>query len=91
MKKLMFYDNKNTISEMLRQGRKQAGLSQGELAAKMQTIGVSLDQQAISKIENNTRIVTDFELACFCHVLRLSPEDMLKKAMQLIEDEKAKP
>lgn len=43
----------------------------------MQVLGVNIDQQMISKIENNTRLVTDYELACFCRALSVSPESLI--------------
>ena len=59
MKKILFDDNKNIISEQLRHFREKANLSQANLAAQMQTVGVNIDQQMISKIEKNQRQVTD--------------------------------
>jgi len=44
----------------------------------MQTKNVNLDQQMISRIENNLRIVTDYELVCFCEVLEITPDELLK-------------
>ena len=44
----------------------------------MQTLDINIDQQMISKIENNARIVTDYELACFCRVLDVDVNEMLK-------------
>lgn len=44
----------------------------------MKTYNVNLDQQMISKIENNTRIVTDYELVCFCQVLEVDVNTMLQ-------------
>ena len=69
-KKINFGDNKNIIGRRLRALRKENHLTQGELAAKMQTFGINIDQQMISKIERNARIVTDYELACFCKALK---------------------
>ena len=40
-------------------------------------MGVNIDQQALSRIENNQRMVTDYELACLCRVLQVSPQDLL--------------
>lgn len=79
MKKILFDDDKkNVISEMLRINRVKRHLSQKDLAAQMQTKGVNLDQQMISKIEKNLRFVTDYELACFCAVLGVSVDEMLQ-------------
>ena len=77
MKKILFEDNKNVIGRNLKLARVQAGLTQGQLAARMQTLGVNLDQQMLSKIENNARFVTDYELGCFCRALDLRPDDLL--------------
>ena len=78
MKRTEFYDNRNVISKQLKIARVKAGLTQSQLAAKMQVANINIDQQMISKIENNRRIVTDYELACFCKVLSTDEKDLLK-------------
>ena len=78
MKKIEFYDNKNIISEKVKEARKKSRLSQTELAAKMQVYNINIDQQMISKIEKNARQVTDYELACLCKCLNVSPQWMLQ-------------
>ena len=60
MKKIAFNQNKNVIYKQLRLIRKRMGVSQKDLAAKLQLLNVNIDQQMISKIENNKRIVTDY-------------------------------
>ncbi len=77
MKKILFDNHKNVISQQLKLARVKAGLSQEQLAAKMQVLGVNIDQQMISKIEHNARFVTDYELACFCSILKVSTAEML--------------
>ena len=77
MNKVIFYDNKNVIHKQLRHYRKKRKLTQGQLAAKLQTMNINIDQQMISKIERNRRIVTDYELACLCRALHVSLADML--------------
>ena len=78
MKKITFGDNKNIISKNLKAFRKERKMSQSELAAKMQTFNVNIDQQMISKSENNARFVTDYELACFCSILGVDVNKMLQ-------------
>jgi len=78
MKKINFNDNKNVISNQITAARKKAGLTQAELAAKMQMVNINIDQQMISKIENNKRIVTDYEFACLCRILSVDEKEMLK-------------
>lgn len=77
MKKICYYDNKNIISKNLKKLREEKGLSQSNLAAKLQTMNVNIDQQMISKIEKNNRQVTDYELACICKSLSVTPNDLL--------------
>ena len=77
MKKICYYDNKNIISEKLKTLREKRGLSQSNLAAKLQTMNVNIDQQMISKIEKNNRQVTDYELACISKCLSVTPNDLL--------------
>ena len=77
MKKIQYNENKNIISEKLRKYREEATLSQSQLAARMQTVGINIDQQMISRIEKNLRQVTDYELAAFCEILNVEPEKML--------------
>ena len=77
MNKSYFRESSNLISANLRQLRKAAGLSQEELAARMQLLGVDIDQRLISKIERNERFVKDYELACFCKVLNVTERELL--------------
>lgn len=78
MKKICYYDNKNIISDNLKELRCKRNLSQSDLAAKLQTMNVNIDQQMISKIEKNKRQVTDYELASICKCLSVTPNDILK-------------
>ena len=84
MKKTFFYQNKNLIHQRLHDLRKQLGVSQKDLAAKLQIMNVNIDQQMISKIENNKRIVTDYELACFCIALNIHAADLLQGTLETV-------
>ena len=77
MKKIAYNGHKNIIYKQLRQYRKLRGLTQDQLVAKLQTMGVNIDQQMLSKIENDARIVTDYELACLCRVLNVTERELL--------------
>lgn len=77
MKKIALDNNKNVVSKSLRLCRVRCGMTQSELAAKLQTLGINMDQQMLSKIENNSRMVTDYELAGMCLALHVSPAELL--------------
>ncbi|MCL2022903.1 MAG: helix-turn-helix domain-containing protein [Oscillospiraceae bacterium] len=44
----------------------------------MQLLNVNIDQQMISRIERNKRIVTDYELASFGEILGVEVSELLK-------------
>jgi len=56
-------DGKCNISGCnVRNAREKAGLSQEQLAAKIQLEGLNIAQKAISRIETGDRVVADYEL-----------------------------
>ena len=52
-------------------------LSQRALADKMQLIGIDVDKNAIQRIENGKRFVTDIELKAFAQVFSVSVNDLI--------------
>lgn len=64
----------NISGRRIRQWRLDAGLTQEELAIKMQLNGLQMGQMAISRIETGKRLVADFELVIFSRVLGVTME-----------------
>ena len=81
------HGNKNIIHARLKKARKRARVTQGELAAKMQTMYVNIDQQMISRIERNERIVTDYEVIYFAKALKISAQWLLFGHEDLLQNE----
>jgi len=77
MKKISYYGHKNVIHKKLAYYRELRGMTQEALATQMQLLNVSMDQQMLSRIENDLRMVTDYELACFCKILKVSERELL--------------
>lgn len=86
MKKIIFGENKNIIGVKMKQLRIKNGLTQSQMAAKLQTMNLNIDQQMISKIENNSRIVTDYEFACICVTLGVTPDELLGDFLKIIDE-----
>ena len=63
---------KNLVSSRLIELRRQQGLSQRDLAHKLQLAGYDMDKNVITRIETNKRYVTDIELRAFSQVLGVS-------------------
>lgn len=85
MKKIALHGSKNVIHAQLRRYRELRELTQDQVAAKLQVMGVNIDQQALSRIEHNQRMVTDYELACLCQVLQVSSQDLLADFLNTLE------
>ena len=72
MKIYDFGGKKNISGDRIHQARTALRLSQSELAARMQVNGVTIEREAISKIETRDRFVTDYGLMMFAKVLGVS-------------------
>jgi transcriptional regulator with XRE-family HTH domain len=58
-------------------------MSQDQLAAKLQTEGLGVNQNSISRIETGKRVVADYELKVLADVLNASVDDLLEEEIHL--------
>ena len=65
----------------IRRLRKQKKISQDQLAAKLQTEGLGVNQNSISRIETGKRIVTDFELKALARALNVAIEALIEEEL----------
>ena len=72
MKIYDFDGKKNICGERIYQARTARRLSQADLAARLQVCGVSVEREAISKMETGDRFVADYELLKLAEVLSVS-------------------
>lgn len=77
MKLYKYNGSANVSGQQIRKRREELGLSQEELAGKLQLAGLLIGQKAISRIETGERVVPDFELLYFSEVLRVSVAELL--------------
>ena len=79
--RLLLYDGKcNICGDRVRAARERLGISQEQLAAKIQLNGHSLTQKAISRIETGQRIVADYEISLLANALNVDPLWLIKIA-----------
>lgn len=69
----------NASGKKIKELREAAGLSQEQLAAKIQLAGLNLNQKAISRIETGERVVPDFELLFFSEVPEVPIDKLLDR------------
>lgn len=74
MRRLKFDGKGNISGDRVRELRLRARLSQSALAAKMQTEGAIIEQDAISRIEKGSRLVTDYELLALTKIFNVSAD-----------------
>jgi hypothetical protein len=74
MKRTHLRSERNLIGKRVRQARLQSSppVSQNDLAGRLGARGIILDQTAISRIENHTRYLMDYEIAAIAKCLKVS-------------------
>ncbi len=75
MKITKYNEFRNISGNKLSELRKANKMSQQELAEKLQLKGIDLTSKEISKIENNKRLVQDFELFAFAKIFGVSADE----------------
>ena len=76
--KIYDYNGKKNISGgRIKEARKKMGLSQQELAAKLQTEGINIERDSVSRIEIGTRFVADYEITVIAKILNVSADYLL--------------
>lgn len=74
MRRFQFEGKGNVSGDRVRELRLRARLSQSALAAKMQIEGAIIEQDAISRIESGSRLVTDYELLTLTRIFGVSAD-----------------
>lgn len=71
---------RNVVGPRVRSARKAAKppVTQAELVARLQVLGVELDQSALSKIESERRPVSDIEAVALAEALKVPVAWLLK-------------
>ena len=69
MKLYQYHNRCNCSGLRIKQQRENLGLSQEQLAARLQLYGIEMGQKTISRIETGLRVVPDHELLWFARAL----------------------
>ena len=79
MKIYDYNGKKNLCGNRIREARLRQRLSQYDLAARLQTPGILIEQDSISRIEIGTRFVADYEVKVLAKVLNVPLEWLLEE------------
>lgn len=77
MKAIRYNGRRNISGSQVKEARLRLRLSQAQLAARMQTEGVPIEQDALSRIESGDRLVQDFELKALAKCLHVTVDWLL--------------
>lgn len=80
-----FNDKVNIIGTNVKKYREMQGLSQPDLCRKMDLLGVTMYIADIYEIENNKRLVKDFEAKAFSLALNVSLDELYDNTNKLFE------
>ncbi len=67
----------NVCGKNISRLRMKMGISQRELADKMQLVEIDIDKNAIQRIECGKRFVTDIEILAFAKVFNITLDELL--------------
>ena len=71
---------RNLVGARVTMARKNQGMKQCELLAKLQTAGIDLNASALSKLEGQVRYVGDYELVALADALHVSVDWLLGRS-----------
>lgn len=78
MARIIDSKQKNMIGNKVRELRKEKNMSQQQLSDRLETLAIYICRGSISRIEDQTRTVTDIELYGLAQVLGISMEEFFK-------------
>ena len=78
-------DNFNIIGFNLKKIREQKHLSQLDLCCKLDLLGVTMYKSDIYEIENNKRLVKDFEVKAICLALSITLDELYDDTNKFFE------
>jgi len=78
MARIIDSTQKNMIGKKVKQLRKERHLSQQDLSARLETMAIYICRGSISRIEDQSRTVTDIELFGLSEILSVPIEEFFK-------------
>jgi len=72
---------RNIVGPVVREMREKKGLTQPELAAKINILGWDISRETLAKIEAQIRWVADFEISILASSIGLEPLELLRLAL----------
>ena len=72
----------NAIGAKIKEYRIRNNMTQQQLTDKMQLFGIDINKNSLQKIENNNRIIKEYELAVLAIIFNISTDELLKDCIK---------
>lgn len=72
-------ENRNIIGNNIKKIRQFKEITQEQLTARLNVQGIDIDRPMISRIENQTRYLLDYEIKGIAKALRISIDDLFEE------------
>jgi len=76
---------KNIVGPRVRKARKESGITQMELAARLQVLGMTIDRSGVAKLESGKRPASDIEVAAIAKVLKVPIPWLFEESNDLLD------
>lgn len=73
---MIFVNSRNIIGKKIKLIRKKKGITQEDLSARLIVQGIEIDRPMISKIENQTREILDYEIQGIAKALGVKIDEL---------------
>lgn len=71
-------EERNIIGKRIKEIREHKGITQDQLAARLNTQGINVDRPMVSRIESQTRYLLDYEIKAIAVALGENIEGLFK-------------
>jgi transcriptional regulator with XRE-family HTH domain len=75
---------KNIVGSRVRMARKELKITQMELAAQLQLLGITIDRSGIAKLESGRRPASDVEIVAIAKVLKVTIPWLFEESNNLL-------
>ena len=76
---------KNIIGPHIYKARKTSKITQKDLVAQLQVLGIKIDQAGLSKLENGNRPITDIEIIAIARILKVPVSRLFEGSSNMLK------
>ena len=86
MKNTIHFNGKlNAIGSRIKEYRLKNNMSQQQLSAQLQTLGIDIHFDSLRKLENGNRVIKDFEISAFAKKFDITTDELLDNCIDKLQ------